>query len=80
LTDTERLDWLEKQQGLNLVSDDDGLWAVSTSGTQPAPHGQDSGPWPPEDFATVSFVDRDQWRPSIREAIDLAIARSAVSE
>lgn len=30
--DTERLDWLEKQQGFGLISDDNKHWAVSTSG------------------------------------------------
>lgn len=67
MTDTERLDWLEKQQGSGLVSDDSRHWAVSGSGFQNVPTN------PPEDIQTTFFVEAGEWRPSVREAIDAAI-------
>lgn len=67
MTDTERLDWLEKQQGSGLISDDARHWAVSTSGMQNVPDD------PPQDIVTNFVVEKDEWRPSIREAIDAAI-------
>jgi hypothetical protein len=67
-TDTERLDWLEKQQSSALVSDDARHWAVSTSGMQNVPTD------PPQDIQTTFFVEKGEWRPTIREAIDAAIA------
>lgn len=67
-SDTELLDWLEKQQGYGLISDDFGRWAVSGSGIQNVPDG--SGAF---DFAGEFYVERDDWRPTIREAIMAAI-------
>lgn len=65
-TDTERLDWLGKQYGTNLVNDDVGRWAVSDMGMQEVP--------PDGGFTEVtgihSIVGPEQWQPSIREAID----------
>lgn len=73
--DAERLDWLDKpeQQGANLVSDDDGRWAISDSGVQPcAPDGGFT-----ETVAISSWVEPHQWKPTVREAIDAAIAAQA---
>lgn len=67
-TDAELLDWLEKKDGYGLISDDEGRWAVSASGTQNLPDG--SGAF---DFSGEFFVERDDWRPTIREAIIAAI-------
>lgn len=67
MTDTERLDWLENNDGCGLISDDAGNWAVSCSGFQNVPMN------PPEDIQTSFFVEASEWRPSIREAIDAAI-------
>jgi hypothetical protein len=67
-TDKERLDWLEKNDGCGLISDDAGRWAVSTSGTQNCPDSEK-----PIDIATYFFVEAKEWQKSIREAIDYAI-------
>jgi len=67
MTDTERLDWLEKNQGAALVSDDDTHWCVSFTGIQNLPEET------PADITTTFVVDKDEWKPSIREAIDAAI-------
>lgn len=73
-TDAERLDWLEKEaEGCALLSDDFGNWAVSTMGMQNIPD-----PVPekgtPGDIGTSHFVKADEWKPSIRDAIDAAMA------
>lgn len=68
--DTARLDWLESQQGSNLVSDDDCRWAVSTGGFQPVP--EDGGFT--EDVSIVAFVSPEEWKPNIRAAIDHEMA------
>lgn len=71
MTDTELLDWLEfqAQQGASpgLINDDAGHWAVSFTGIQNVPEN------PPQDIMTSFFVEKHQWRPSIREAILAAI-------
>ena len=68
MTDTERLDWLEKQQGSALLSDDHSHWAVSGDGMQNVPMN------PPEDIQTMFVIERSQWKKTIREAIDAAVA------
>uniref|UniRef100_A0A6M3LF10 Uncharacterized protein n=1 Tax=viral metagenome TaxID=1070528 RepID=A0A6M3LF10_9ZZZZ len=65
--DTERINWLEKKQGKALVSDDFGHWAVVEDGMQNIP---DS---PPDDIQTTFFIEKEEWKKSIREAIDSAI-------
>lgn len=67
MNDSERLNWMESQEGIALISDDAGNWAVSGDGMQNVP---DS---PPQDISTTFFVERHQWKPSVREAIDAAI-------
>jgi hypothetical protein len=37
VTDTERIDWLEKKDGWTLVSDDAGRWALVGNGMQNVP-------------------------------------------
>jgi hypothetical protein len=71
-TDMERLDWLEKHEGYGLISDDAGRWAVSTSGIQNLPTSDT-----PFDFVGKFWVEAADWRPSIREAIDAAMASEA---
>lgn len=66
--DADRMDWLESQCGGSLCSDDDGRWAVSDAGFGPVP---DEGGFT-EDVALTSFVEPEQWKPSIRAAIDSA--------
>ncbi len=67
-TDTERLNWLEQQEGAGLVSDDAGHWAVTTTGTQNVPDN------PPQDISTSFWVEKAEWKKSVREAIDVAMA------
>ena len=65
MTDRERIDWLESQFGCGLISDDNGHWVLSFEGIQNVPIGI-----APEDISTSFFIDRDNWRNSIREVID----------
>ncbi len=67
-TDTERLNWLEQQEGAGLVSDDAGHWAVVFDGMQNVPIN------PPQDIDTAFSIEKDQWCKTIREAINKAIA------
>jgi hypothetical protein len=66
MTDAERLDWLSTQDGCALVSDDAGNWAVVCSGFQNVPLD------PPDDIQTSFFIRKDEWQPTVREAIDAA--------
>lgn len=70
ITDKYRLDWLESIDGLGLISDDAGRWAVSDGGMQNVPN-LDS----PIDISTVFTVEGKDWRKSIREAIDAAMGK-----
>jgi hypothetical protein len=69
--DTERIEWLEKQQGSALVSDDRKHWAVVTSGFQNVPMKT------PADIQTTFFIEKKDWKKSIRKAIDAAMKREA---
>jgi hypothetical protein len=68
-TDTERLEWLEKQDGAGLISDDNGHWAVSTTGVQKVIEGGS-----PINLETLFLVFREEWRDTVREAIDAAMS------
>lgn len=65
-TDAERLDYLGKQYGANLVNDDAGRWAVSDSGMQEVPP---RGGFK-ETTGIHSIVHPEQWKKTIRQAID----------
>ena len=67
-TDKDRFDWLEKQEGYALISDDFGSWAVTGEGLQEAPED------PPQEFATTFYIAKEKLKPTIREAIDYAYA------
>lgn len=68
ITDTERLDWLEeKGNGLGLIHDDDSRWAVAFCGMQNIPG--------KGDLYTTFFIEKKDFRPTARQAIDLAIKR-----
>jgi hypothetical protein len=69
--DSARLNWLSLNQGCNLISDDGGQWALSTSGIQPVPEG---GRFT-ETVAINSWVDPEEWKPSVRAAIDFVMDR-----
>lgn len=70
-TDTEIIDWLEeKGNGIGLVNDDEGAWAVagtgsqnirSTAGVQPAP------------LMTTYFIEPEWFKPTVREAVAYAM-------
>jgi len=66
MNDTEYFDWLEKQNGVALLSDDFGHWVVVSAGWQNVPKKT------PADIETTFFVKKVQWKNSIREAIDAA--------
>ena len=70
--DTKRLDWLEKTaNGVGVVNDDGELWACISDGMQKV-HVD-----PPQDIMTAHFVEAEQWKKSVREAIDHAIEEEA---
>lgn len=59
------IEWLNKQQGACLVSDDEGRWAVSGDGLQDCvPEGGFT-----ETTSITTWVDPEYWKPSILEAI-----------
>lgn len=51
-------------EGCGLISDDAGHWAVSVDGLQNEPTN------PPQDVASTFFVEAEQWKPTIREALE----------
>jgi hypothetical protein len=65
-TDTQLIEALQEAAGCNLVSDDNGKWAVSTSGTQPI---VDTPEGFTETVGIVSFVEPHEWKSTIREAL-----------
>lgn len=68
--DAARLDWLESQSGVNLVSDDGERWAVSDMGVQPVPQ---EGGFKDTVWITAGVMP-SEWHTSIRAAIDAAIS------
>lgn len=74
MSDTELINWLESRQGSALVSDDNRHWAVSSSGFQNVPIN------PPCNIQTTFFIERDEWKPTIREAILAAIEHEKAEE
>ena len=76
MNDTERLNWLEKQDGGALISDDMGHWAFASDGIQNLPSPDDKY----FDLATTHFVEKHAFRDSIREAIDHAIKQDIMEK
>lgn len=69
MTDTERLDWLERNgHGFALINDDNGHWACVGEGTQNAPLGPEA-----IDIETCFFIEKRDWKDTIREAIDAIV-------
>ncbi len=69
MADTCRLDWLEKQDGCGLISDDAGRWAMNKCGYQ-----NYLNPDKTISYAKSSvWVGAHEWKPSIRAAIDYAM-------
>ena len=64
MNDTERLNWLEKQDCYSLISDDGGRWACVVDGIQNVPVEK------PFDIMTTFFISEKEWKSTIREAID----------
>lgn len=68
VTDTQRLDYFvasaKRGFSFNIVNDDAGRWAVSDSGMQEVP---EKGPI---DMCITHFVEKKQWRRTLRGAID----------
>ena len=63
MTDTEILDYIESQEGSALISDDRGHWAMTMAGMQSVPEKA------PDDIETWFYVEKDQWKKTIREAV-----------
>jgi hypothetical protein len=76
-TDTERIDWLESQEGMALISDDCGHWVVCGDGMQNLPNNQRNNP---QEIRTMFIIEGEKWKNSIREAIDAAIDEEEVEE
>jgi hypothetical protein len=71
MTDTERLDWLEQQSGYALVNDDFGRWAFVVDGMQNIPTKKMG------DIVTTFFINKKDWKDSIRQAIDYTMRKRA---
>lgn len=71
MTDTERIDWLEKitHDGMcpGLIFDDNGHWAVAFDGMQTCAAGDEG-----QDIDTTFIVLAAEWCNSPRKAIDKA--------
>jgi len=72
MTDSELIDWLETREGYALISDDFGRWAVVANGIQTAPEDISI----PSDLETIFYIKADEWKPSIREAIQATKEKS----
>lgn len=72
MADTCRLDWLEKQDGCGLISDNAGRWAVSKCGYQNCPN-PDKAIYHISYTKSSVWVEAHEWKPSIRAAIDYAM-------
>ena len=67
-SDTDLINWLEKQFGIAVVSDDNGHWACVGDGFQTSPMGKQ-----PQDIQTTFWIEKKQWRNSIRASIRAAM-------
>lgn len=73
ITDTERLNWIQHHICINLVNDDDGNYAMTSGGFQPVPQGGGKGF---NETVTIShIIDPEQWKSTVREAIDYAMKK-----
>ena len=59
MTDKQRLDWLEAQEGCALVSDEAGSWAVAMFGMQNVPVDF------PSDIEARYLIEKQDWQSSI---------------
>jgi hypothetical protein len=66
-TDTERLDALAELSGVGLIHNDMKHWAVSGDGFQNLPGENFDEPF---DCQTAFMIEKEKWKPTIREAID----------
>ena len=75
VTDTDRLDWLEKcAYGGGVIGDDNGRWAVPDSGFQNLSDAEGNLITDRAiDVQSTFVVEADEWKPTIREAIDAAM-------
>lgn len=69
MNDTERLNFLVSND-LNLINDDAGRWACVSDGIQNVPDDETAG-----DINSTFFIEKHQWKKSIREAIDYMYER-----
>lgn len=72
----EQLDqWAQEGNCPALIFDDNGHWAVSFDGIQTCQQGE-----APESIQTTFFIEADDWRENIFDAIDAAIEKIAKEE
>lgn len=74
--DEKRLDWLDAHcDGQALISDDCKCWAVSWDGMQNVPDTDY-----PDSILTTHYINKEDWKHSVRDAIDVAIAEVGEEE
>ena len=64
----KRIEFLEKNPCFAIVSDDNNHWACVSTGMQNCPDDEK-----PCDIETTFFIEKEEWKNSIAEAIDFAI-------
>ena len=78
MTDTELLDFLESKGKAGwcpcLLNDDAGHWAVVGDGVQNVPLDA------PDDIATTFWVEKHQWKNTVREALEAFVALAESEE
>jgi len=78
MTDTELLDFLEAKAKEGwcpcLLNDDAGHWAVVGDGVQNVPLDA------PDDIATTFWVEKHQWKNTVREALEAFVALAESEE
>jgi hypothetical protein len=67
-TDEERLNWLSKQEGIGIISDDYGHWTATWTGIQTV------SAKAPADISTSFWIEKHEWKKTLRGAIDAAMA------
>jgi len=72
MTDTELLNWLEKQDGGALINDDFNHWAFASEGMQNINMEDDKE----YDLQSTWWVEKHAFKKTIREALEMAFNKS----
>jgi hypothetical protein len=73
MNDTERLNWLEKQDGSAVINNDAGMWAFASDGFQNIEFESDAF-----DLESTWLVEKHAFKPTLRKAIDHAIKKGEI--